>query len=134
MNYWSPGGEEQPRLCHPALDMKEAHIPAPGQAAMAPQGEQRGCCCSREVLEPLLPRAQAAEPQARHCSELHLLRLQSPGRSRFTCKEDMGGKGVGAHQDSRQEVCAVIKVEANKGSIPVDGWEDRLMACRIEEL
>lgn len=30
------------------------------------------------VLEPVLPHAQLAEPQARHCSELCLLGLHSP--------------------------------------------------------
>lgn len=59
---------------------------------------------------------------------------QQPRKKVITCKEDMGGKGVGAHQDSRQNICAVVKVEAHKGCIPVDGWEDGLVACGIEEL
>lgn len=46
----------------------------------------------------------------------------------------MGGKRVGAHQDSRKEVCAVVKVKAHKSCIPVDGREDGLMARGIEEL
>lgn len=33
------------------------------------------------VLEPLLPHAQPSEPQTRHCSELCLLGLHSPGRN-----------------------------------------------------
>lgn len=123
----SPGSAILPWMCR-------KHIPQLQARLLRPHKGNSKDAVAQLVLEPLLPRAQPAQPQVTHCSELCLLRLRSPGRNLFTCKEDMGGKGVGSHQDSRQKVRAVVKVEANKGCIPVDGWEDRLVACGIEEL
>lgn len=52
-----------------------------------------------------------------------------------TCKEEMGGKGVGSYQQSRQPGGGAMTLwESHEGCVPMNGWKDRLVAHGVEGL